>query len=194
MRPRRHVGHRDREQGQGLVEMAVILPIFLLIIFGLLDVGRLVFTNSSLSQAAREGARLAAAEASWVGVTTTTSCVPDASYISDARPGAHICPLDAAAFRSHVLEAVNRMTAGVGAISALHLSCNAGDAADPAPSGMWTEASGGNGCQDGSGGANGASGDLVSVRVEYTYQVFTPLLSSMLGPLPLSGSATMVIN
>ena len=61
---RRRTGDQD---GQGLVEIALVLPVFLLILFGILDVGRAVYTNSTLSQAAREGARLAAAEASCAG-------------------------------------------------------------------------------------------------------------------------------
>ncbi len=59
---------RGAEDGQALVEFALVIPVFLFILFGLLDVGRLVYTNSTLSQAAREGARLAAAEAGWIGV------------------------------------------------------------------------------------------------------------------------------
>ena len=49
--------------GQALVEFALILPVFLLLLFGLIDVGRYVYMNTVLSQAAREGARLGAAEA-----------------------------------------------------------------------------------------------------------------------------------
>jgi Flp pilus assembly protein TadG len=183
----------DPESGQTLVEFALVLPIFLMVVFGLLDVGRLVYTNSALSQAAREGARLAAAEASWVTVGAP-SCVDDASQITAARPGAHVCPTDVATFKSHVIDAVNRMTMTLGPVTDVHLSCNAGDAFDPAPSGAWTEGSGGNGCDDGSGNPISATGDLVSVRVEYTYNVFTPIISSFLGAVPLSGSASMVIN
>ncbi len=47
--------------GQTLVEFALVLPVFLVVLFGLLDVGRYVYMNSVLSQAAREGARLGAA-------------------------------------------------------------------------------------------------------------------------------------
>jgi hypothetical protein len=184
---------RRDEGGQTLVEFALVLPVFLLVVFGLLDVGRLVYTNSTLSQAAREGARLAATEAAWIGVPGA-ACVNDAGGITDSRPGAHVCPTDVAAFRTHVLDAVNRMTVTLGPITDLHLSCNAGDVVDPAPTGAWTEGAGGNGCQDGAGAAIASSGDLVSVRVEYTYQVFTPIINTFLGSVPLSGAATMLIN
>ena len=36
--------------------------------------------------------------------------------------------------------------------------------------------------------------EVVSVRIEHTYQPFTPFISSILGSIPLSASATMVIN
>jgi Flp pilus assembly protein TadG len=50
---------RDRRRGQALVEFALVFPIFLLIFIALFDVGRAVFTYNSLTNAAREGARLA---------------------------------------------------------------------------------------------------------------------------------------
>jgi hypothetical protein len=187
--------HRTNEEGQGLVELAMVLPVFMLAVFGLFDVGRLVYVNSTLSQAAREGARVAATEAGWIGLTGN-GCVADASAITSANPGAHVCPTDIAAFDAHVVGAVNRMTVSVGPLSAVYLSCNEDSVADPAPSGVWTDASGGggNGCQDGAGNPLGSPGRVVSVRVEYTYQPMTPLVSSMLGAIGLSGSATMVVH
>jgi hypothetical protein len=184
-----------REGGQGLPEFALVLPLFFLAVFGLFDVGRLVYTNSALSQAAREGARLAATEAAWVGMSGS-ACVDDASGIDPGRPGAFVCPPDPAGLRDHVADAVNRMTVGLGAVTDIHVSCNLGTGADPAPAGDWTDApgGGGNGCEDTDGDPLGAAGDLVSVRVEYVYRPMTPIISSILGMVPLSGSATMVVN
>jgi Flp pilus assembly protein TadG len=58
---RRHVRvtrpHRSR--GQALVEFALVLPIALLVLFGVFDVGRLVFVYTGLTNGAREGARMA---------------------------------------------------------------------------------------------------------------------------------------
>ncbi len=185
--------HGERERGQSLIEFAIVLPVFMLIIFGLVDVGRLVYTNATLSQAAREGARLAASEANWVG-STHAACVADASGITSARPGAHVCPADVAALKSHIAEAVERMTVAVGPITSVHISCNDGSSDDPAPTGQWTEDSGGNACHDGLGNAVSGTGELISVRVEYTYDPFTPIATSLLGSVPLSASATMIIN
>jgi hypothetical protein len=192
---RRSGSRRDGQTGQGLVEMAMVLPVFMLAVFGLFDVGRLVYTNSALSQAAREGARLAATEAAWVGLTGS-ACVHHASEIDEDAPGQFVCPQTVADFQADVLEAVNRMTVTLGPVSDVQLSCNAGTLADPAPTGDWTDepGGGGNGCQGSGGAAIGAQGELVSVRVEYTYEPMTPIVTSLLGSVPLSGSATMVIH
>ncbi len=46
-------------RGQSLVEFALIVPIFVLVLVGLFDVGRAVFAFNTINQAAREAARLA---------------------------------------------------------------------------------------------------------------------------------------
>jgi Flp pilus assembly protein TadG len=48
-----------RGRGQALVEFALIIPIFLLLLVALFDVGRAVYSYNTLTNAAREGARLA---------------------------------------------------------------------------------------------------------------------------------------
>lgn len=48
-----------REDGQAMVEFALILPIFLLILCGILDFGWLFYNQLSLNNACREGARYA---------------------------------------------------------------------------------------------------------------------------------------
>ena len=49
-----------RGTGQALVEFALVLPIFLLIVFGVFELGRAVFAYNTVANAAREGARVAA--------------------------------------------------------------------------------------------------------------------------------------
>ncbi len=48
------------ERGNAVVEMALLLPILLLILFGITEFGRAVMTANVLNTASREGARLAA--------------------------------------------------------------------------------------------------------------------------------------
>ncbi len=48
---------QGRQRGQGLVELALILPLLLLVIFGIFDFGRILFVYVNLFNAAREGSR-----------------------------------------------------------------------------------------------------------------------------------------
>jgi hypothetical protein len=50
---------RDRSRGQALVEFALAIPIVLLLMLGILDLGRAVFAYNSVANAARTGARVA---------------------------------------------------------------------------------------------------------------------------------------
>ncbi|HBG06094.1 MAG TPA: hypothetical protein DDY22_11170 [Geobacter sp.] len=67
---------RNRK-GQVLVETAIILPFLLVLIFGLVDFGRIVYTKDTLNTAARSGARVAA-------VTPALTPVSPASLFSSS--------------------------------------------------------------------------------------------------------------
>jgi Flp pilus assembly protein TadG len=56
----------DRDEGaQGLVEFAILLPLFLLIVFGVIDLSRAVWEENTLAFAAREGTRYAIVHGSY---------------------------------------------------------------------------------------------------------------------------------
>ena len=61
--------NRRRQRGQSLVEFALVFPIFAILLFGIIDLGRYVYTANALSNGAREGARAAS-----VGVRPTPLC------------------------------------------------------------------------------------------------------------------------
>ena len=76
---RRQHGHqpaigarRRRQRGQGLVEFALLVPVFLLILLGMLEFGFAFNHNLTLDVATREGARAGAAMAD--GSQIDTSC------------------------------------------------------------------------------------------------------------------------
>lgn len=50
---------RRRSKGQALVEFAFIFPLIAVLAFGFIDIGRAVFTQNALANAAREGSRVA---------------------------------------------------------------------------------------------------------------------------------------
>ncbi len=47
----------DRTRGQALVEFAVVVPVFVLLMLGIFDLGRAVYAFHTLNNAARDGAR-----------------------------------------------------------------------------------------------------------------------------------------
>ncbi len=53
---------RNTEAGQALVEFTMILPVFCLLLFGLVDFGRAFYSWLIVTNAAREGARVAAVQ------------------------------------------------------------------------------------------------------------------------------------
>ena len=80
--------------GQGLVEFALVLPLILLILLGTIDVGRWVFADNSVTNAAREGMRAAivnqfepdiravvARQATALSIATTTPTGCDSSNV-----------------------------------------------------------------------------------------------------------------
>jgi hypothetical protein len=50
---------RNRRSGQALAEFALVLPVLLVLLLGVFDFGRAIIVNTGLTNAAREGARLA---------------------------------------------------------------------------------------------------------------------------------------
>jgi Flp pilus assembly protein TadG len=50
-------GRSRLERGQNAVEFALLLPVLFLILFGILDLGRLFFAAITITNAARDGAR-----------------------------------------------------------------------------------------------------------------------------------------
>lgn len=61
---------RKTEAGQALVEFTLILPIFLLLLFAIVDFGRGFYTWLLVTNAAREGARVAAVQSDSATINT----------------------------------------------------------------------------------------------------------------------------
>ena len=163
---------RERRRGQSLVEFALVLPVFMFLLFAVVDGGRYVYLNSTLSNAAREAARLGSVEAYWTG-SSDPSC---------GASGGPVCPANYAALLAHITTAANRQMAPFGSVANIYVSC-VGPTGTP-PSGTWTSSS----C------AAPVPGGYISVRVTYTWRAITPLVSNVMGTITTSGSATVTIN
>ena len=66
------------DRGQSLVEFSLVLPILLLLVFGIIDAGRLIFTYNDVANAARSGVRTAIVNQSTTGANTCDTTAPDA--------------------------------------------------------------------------------------------------------------------
>lgn len=53
---------RHRQRGQTLVEFALMVPLFALLLFALLDFGRVIYAQNTLTEVAREATRVAVLE------------------------------------------------------------------------------------------------------------------------------------
>jgi Flp pilus assembly protein TadG len=69
-----------RDDGAAMVEMAIVLPLFLLLVFGVIDFGRLLFTSNSMASAVREGARQAAVMADPVASQAVVKARVEAAF------------------------------------------------------------------------------------------------------------------
>jgi Flp pilus assembly protein TadG len=83
---RNRSAHNDR--GAAAVEFALVLPILLVLVFGIIDFGRLYFTQITLTDAAREGVRVLALEgASGSGYTAAQAATDAQTRVLDAVTG-----------------------------------------------------------------------------------------------------------
>jgi Flp pilus assembly protein TadG len=88
----------DNDHGAAAVEFALIVPILLLLLFGIFEFGRAYNTQISLSGAAREGARVMAISNSVPNATSATlaaapSVTPAPSVVitpTSCTPGANV--------------------------------------------------------------------------------------------------------
>ena len=71
-------------RGQAVVEMALVMPILLLLVFGITEFGRAWMTSNILHTASREGARLA--------VVTNPNVPAVEARVNEVLSAAHITP------------------------------------------------------------------------------------------------------
>ena len=148
IRRRTDKGQRD-EKGQALVEFTLLVPIFLILLFAIVDFGMGFHSWITVTNSAREGARLGAVQA------TTAQIIVRVQDTSD------------------LINEDTKMTVTVGC----------GPSSDPPPTGTCPS----------------QPGESVVVRVDYDYDLITPLASlvaflsgDIIGPtLTLSSTAEM---
>ena len=61
---------KQQQSGQALIELALVLPLFILLLFGLIEMSILGYSYISVNNAARSGVRVASVGGSDVGIRT----------------------------------------------------------------------------------------------------------------------------
>jgi hypothetical protein len=162
--------YHHRSAGQALVETALILPVFLMLLMGIVDLGRAVWATTSLASAAREATRYAivhggvASDPCPVGPAGPDAVIPTASSS---------CPFPSPSKQSIVDAAVAAAIAG--------------------GSNVTVTVCYGSGCTGNTDTTNNARGEPVTVVMTSAVSLVVPALLG-LSSFNLSGSSTMVVN
>ncbi len=162
-------------RGQSLVEMAMVLPLLTFLTFGLVDFGRAYYFQVSVTNSAREGARVAILNI-YIGPQQPT-CSTTNSYAT--------CPVQT---DTAIVNAVNSELMYSGIAPKTVTIC------PPHDSSMSTA-----GCPDSSNRVtnwlNGVANYYVTVNVTYDFKLYTPIMQQLLGnPITMSVTVQMRTN
>lgn len=83
---------RKTEQGQAVVEMALVLPILIMLIFGIVEFGRILNTYVIVADLSREGARKGAVGGTDIDITSTIQTNGVATGLSSSDLTINIIP------------------------------------------------------------------------------------------------------
>jgi Flp pilus assembly protein TadG len=82
---------KDRQRGAALIETALVLPMLLMLTFGIWTSARAWNVRNTMEHAAREGVRFAATELPWDGTSQSqVEAVIDAELVTSAIPIANV--------------------------------------------------------------------------------------------------------
>lgn len=140
----------NRRRGQAMVEFALVIPLFMLFLSGLLDFGFALFSRMTVINAAREGARAAV----MVSNTSTIPLVAQTNAVGAAAQGglAVTVTLDPSPAKGDVTCLLTTVSP-----------------TSPPACGNW------NNYDKTTNPTGPQSGDSISVTVHYTYRTFFPL-------------------
>lgn len=162
--PRTRAVRDDR--GSSLVEYAIVVPVLLTFLFGIMDFSRFLYTYHFISEVAREATRYAVVRGSSF---SGTACASTATFACDATS-------------ANIQSYVRSLTPpGINASSVLATATWPG-AAPTGASGTCSTANG-----------NNSPGCLVQVVVSYPYKFMLPFLPSSASTWTVSSTSAMVI-
>ena len=161
-----------KPRGQAMVEFALIFPIFILLLVGMFDLGRVIWVNDTLATASREAARFAivhgAKSSCPVGPPAAGAEVPTASTA---------CPYPAPS-RQAIKDVAHKWAAGTSANVTVHVCYGAVTTCTSDTDAL---------------NATDARGTQVMVSVSSVVDLSIPSLVGFTG-FSLSASSTMLVN
>jgi hypothetical protein len=205
-RLRRARASRADERGQGLVEFAMIVPVFMLLLLALLEFGFVFDHTMTISYATREGARSGAAFANGNDTTMicTTSVDVDKNVIAAVErvlqaPGSQVVPARVSEIRIY-----NANASGTQIGSDYNLwtySAGSGPVVDGAALDFIQVQNNWNACTRDNTWNGSNAPQSIGVSVQYQYHFVTPLAAILgfFGPpggttLPISDRTVMALN
>lgn len=192
------------ENGQGLAEFALVAPLLLTLVFGIVDFGRGMSANVTVANAAKEGARYLATVAAQVApdpVTQTNGLrvnkFLDCPNVANPNPAPDPNSAQFRAWQQLIdagLSPSNVTALTVRLYSPTNNPGNGGPADDTFTCGLSS-----------SGTLNGTStetnpsfapqtGGWVQFQVTYTFSPATPIISALVRSITLNQTATMVLE
>jgi hypothetical protein len=206
---RRRSTTRGRERGQGLVEFAMLVPVFLLILVGMLEFGFIFDHTMTISYATREGARSGSAFAS--GNTTTMICNPadggidvDKNIVAAVErvleaPGSQVVVSRIQEIRIYKATSTGAQSGGLANVWTY--APGSGPVVDGQPLDFTRSQANWNACSRVNFWAGGVAPDSLGVSITYSYQYITPLraILTFFGPngtptLPITDRSIMALN
>ena len=163
---------RSKTLGQAMVEFALIFPVFILLLVGMFDFGRVVWVNNTLATAAREAARYAIVHGS------KSSCPVGPAPVGTVIPVADTtCPYPSP-LRDGIKAVAQKWAAGTSASVTVHVCY-----------GLVTS------CTSDTDAANAfdTRGTQVMVTVTSVVDLSLPSLAGFSG-ISLNATSTMLVN
>jgi len=180
-------GTRTRQKGQSLVEFALSSVVLLLLVGGLVDIGRAIYITEALSNAAREGAR----HGVWFDAPHLQS-----PYLYDAAIKSVVDQeLAASSLPASVLKNPGTTCPGVTDGNTYHNPPYANSAYPPTSNTTWLYICYSNTPGVDFGGPQTAQGNSdLNVIVLYTYAPLTPLIGGQFGTFRLANNQHMTVQ
>jgi Flp pilus assembly protein TadG len=178
----------NRQSGQSLVEFALSSVVLLLLVGGLVDIGRALYVSETLSSAAREGAR----QGAWFDAPKQSH-----PYLSDSQIKSSVdAALTASLLPASVLKNPGTTCPATTDGNLLHNPPYVSSAYPPAANQPWLYI-----CYDNTAGvdfaappASGQSLQDVNVIVVYSYGPLTPLVTAQFGIFKMAVNQHMTVQ